>query len=1140
MASPHETKPYPRNVFHSRRKRQEPDEAEPAVWRERLRHLSVPPFLGSHQAGACHAAPEFAVFRAVWPGELNRRVLSLGQELELSADTILLAAWARILSAYNSSEQVQFGVKFSSLGRDSDRLWPLQLQLEARKPVSRWLEDVQEARDELETRAPVLLSDLRSWCEAPAGQPVLETLMDFHFSGAEFAGVLTHSLEVRVAEDRCDIAFVYRSRNFPSDFIQRLSEQFFCVLETMANETEQPVSSLSLLPPRQRTQILETWNSTETKFRARGALHELFEEQVERTPEAIALEFKAGAASHGLQSPMTYRELNSRANRLANYLRALGVNPEKRVGICLERSPEMVVSLLAVLKAGGAYVPLDPAYPVERLVFILQDAQLHTLLTTSAVLRRLGALRTGVLGETHRNELHRICLDAHQSEIARESDENPPRTVGPENLAYVIYTSGSTGRPKGVAIEHRNTLSFLHWARTVFTPEELNGVLASTSICFDLSVFELFAPLSAGGRVLLAENALELPSLPMSNEVRLVNTVPSAITGLLRMNGIPASVRTINLAGEPLSQSLVQQLYALRSVGKVYDLYGPSEDTTYSTFALRKPEVPATIGRPMANKQVYILDRHLEPVPIGVPGELCVGGDGLARGYLNRPELTAEKFIPNPFGNGARSRLYKTGDLARWRADGNIEFLGRIDHQVKVRGFRIELGEVEAVLSKHPHVRETVVVARDTDLGDKQLVAYLVPKDGGFCPAELRSFLRDRLPSYSIPSHFVVLPALPLTPNGKVDRRALPKPAETEVAVDNIKAPRDPLEIQLKLVFEKVLQRHPIGVDASFFELGGDSLQALRVIVEIEQGTGKKLPLEILYQAPTVESLAGNLRGRSDDREWSSLVALQPKGRRRPLFLIHTTPGDVLGYGNLIYHLDSDQPCYGFQSLGLCRAELSHTRIEEMAAYYAKLLRSVQPRGPYTLGGWCYGGIVAVEMAHQLLAVGESVSPLLLFETPAPAPPLRQVYFYARRIYRLWRMSLKQWRAYLLAKWEYHRGRSATEDMRFLRVKTATTAEKATDEEKNRVLAKFERVYRANMRALDAYRSRLYPGKIILFNATEPPPGIIRDSLYGWPGLAAEIEVRFIPGSHHAILMEPHVRVLAQEITQCLRHEQVS
>ena len=464
------------------------------------------------------------------------------------------------------------------------------------------------------------------------------------------------------------------------------------------------------------------WNNTHVDYPVKDScIHDLFQAQVERTPLSVAL-------VDG-EEQLTYEELNARANKLAHYLQTVGVGPETTVGVCMERSVDMVVALLAILKAGGAYIPLDPAYPSARLEFMLSDARVAVLLTQQHLIDDVPSLSADI------NDTKVVCVDTDWPAISKCPEHNPTSGATPENLAYVIYTSGSTGTPKGVAIQHSNTVALLNWALDTFSAHELQGVLASTSICFDLSVFELFVPLSCGGSVILAQNALALPSLPSitRDKVTLINTVPSAMTELLRLGAVPPSVVTINLAGEPLHNKLAQLIYErCPSVERVYNLYGPSEDTTYSTFAFveRGATQEPSIGRPISNTQVYLLDKQggLQLVPAGTPGEVYIAGDGLARGYLHREELSQEKFISNPFNiPGTGARLYKTGDLARYSSDGsgNIQFLGRIDHQVKIRGFRIELGEIEAALQGHSSVQDVVVVAREDEAGDKRLVAYV-------------------------------------------------------------------------------------------------------------------------------------------------------------------------------------------------------------------------------------------------------------------------------------------------------------------------------------------------------------------------------------------------------------------------------
>jgi amino acid adenylation domain-containing protein/thioester reductase-like protein len=574
-------------------------------------------------------------------------------------------------------------------------------------------------------------------------------------------------------------------------------------------------------------------------------IHQFVEHQAARNPEAIAVMFQ--------DRQLTYLQLNQKSNQVAHYLQMLGVQPETLVGVCLDRSPDLVIALLGILKAGGAYVPLDPSYPKERLGFIIEDTKLPILLAQKPLLQSLP-----------RHQAQEICIDRDWTTINQQSIENPKCEVQPENLAYIIYTSGSTGRPKGVAIEHRNTVAFIDWARAFFTPDQLQGVLASTSICFDLSIFEIFVTLSCAGKVILAKDALELPKLVTSGEVTLINTVPSAIEALFHTNGIPQSVRTINLAGEPLQNALVQKLYQLDHIEQVFNLYGPSEDTTYSTVALIPEgnlDIPS-IGCPIANTEIYLLDSQLNPVPHGAEGEIYIGGAGLARGYLNRPDLTAEKFIQSPFKLISGSRLYKTGDLAVRFPNGNLKFLGRIDHQVKIRGFRIELGEIESILNQHPIVRQAVLLVREVNPTDQRLVAYVVCKSHidsthpNLIIKALRNFLAEKLPDFMVPSAFVVLEELPLTLNGKLDRRALPIPKWTPIEESICVEPRTPVEAKVSEIWCQLFGVERIGMYDNFYELGGYSLLALRLVMQLNEVFQEQVVLENLLENPTIAGLS--------------------------------------------------------------------------------------------------------------------------------------------------------------------------------------------------------------------------------------------------------------------------------------------
>ena len=646
---------------------------------------------------------------------------------------------------------------------------------------------------------------------------------------------------LRASERGLEGELAYNRDLFDAPTVARMCRHFGRLLEAVVADPDRRLRELSMMEEEERTQLLSDWNATRRDYPTGCRMTDLFEAQAARTPAGVALTF-AG-------EQITYGRLNERANQLAHHLRGRGAGPEVRVGICLERSIDLVVGILGVLKAGAAYVPLDPEYPAERVAYMLHDAGAPILLTS----RRVGGVAPEAPAE-------RMYLDADWERVASEPTTDPEPLAAPDNLAYVIYTSGSTGRPKGVSITHRSAVSFLNWANEVFPEECRAGLLAATSICFDLSIFELFLPLCFGGRVILVENILAVPGLRDQGEVSLVNTVPSAARELTAGGVMPHSAGTVNLAGEALSADLVRRLYAALPGHRLYNLYGPTETTTYSTYTHVPSDIAAApgIGRPIANTQVYVLDRDGNPACTGVPGELYIGGVGVARGYLNRPGLTAEKFLPDPFGAEPGARLYRTGDRVRWRTGGELEFLGRIDHQVKVRGFRIELGEIESALSGHPAVREAVVLVRDEAATGQQLVAYLVPtRPEGVSLPELRAHLQSKLPAYMMPNAFVTLDSLPLTPNGKLDRKALPAPgAATPASMARAAEARVPGEELIAALWCQVLGVDSVGRDESFFELGGHSLLAMQVVSRLRELFGVEIELRQLFASPTVAGLA--------------------------------------------------------------------------------------------------------------------------------------------------------------------------------------------------------------------------------------------------------------------------------------------
>ncbi|WP_245217839.1 non-ribosomal peptide synthase/polyketide synthase [Pseudomonas eucalypticola] len=787
------------------------------------------------------------------------RLNSFARQHRVTVNTLVQAAWLLLLQRYTGQACVTFGATVS--GRPADlkgveqqlglfiNTLPVIASPRAEQRVSEWIEQVQAQNLALREYEHSSLSEIQRWAGAASeglfdtllvfeNYPVSEALQQGAPARLEFSG--THHLEqtnypltlLMGLGETLSIHYSYDRDHFSDAGVAQIASHFAQVLQSLVGDSERCIAELAMLSVDEQQQILVDWNRTAQPYPAEQCVHQLVEAQAARTPDAVAL-------VHGEQE-LTYQQLNGRANQLARQLRELGVGPDVLVGVALARGLDLVVSLLAILKAGGAYVPLDPAYPQERLAYMLQDSQARVLLSQASLLQHL----------PQDTPAHLVLLDTLA--LQDSASDNLTPLSAPQNLAVSIYTSGSTGLPKGVLIEHRNIAALIGWAHTVYSQDDLKGVLACTSICFDLSVWELFVTLSAGGYAVIAQNALALPLLAAKDRVHLINTVPSAIKALHDAGQIPASVRIINLAGEPLKQALVDNLYGLGHVQHVHDLYGPSEDTTYSTCTRREAGGQANIGRPIANSAGYVLDGTGNPLPVGGAGEFCLAGAGLARGYLGRAALTAEKFLPNPFDTSAQGggRLYRTGDLTRYRADGVIEYVGRIDHQVKIRGFRIELGEIELTLLAHPSVREAVVVDIEGP-GGRQLVAYLVA-DGDV--QGLREHLKTTLPDYMVPAHLVSLDALPLTPNGKLDRKALPAP-DVSAQQHEYVAPQSELERQIAAIWADVLKVEKVGLTDNFFELGGDSIISIQVVSRARQVGIRFTPKE-LFQHQTVQGLA--------------------------------------------------------------------------------------------------------------------------------------------------------------------------------------------------------------------------------------------------------------------------------------------
>ena len=938
-------------------------------------------------------------------------------------------------------------------------------------------------------------------------------------------------LTLSLYEDKVGIGghISYNTDLFEAEFISRLGAHYQIFLARAVRQPHIPLSQLSLLTEDEQRQILIDWNNTTAAY-PQITIPQVFESRAEKRPTKYALIFAGNA--------LTFTELNRRANQVAHYLKKQGIGRGNFVAICLERSAEMVVALLGVLKAGAAYLPLDPAYPPDRLHFMLSETQPALLISQSI-------LASSFTDHTQPT----LCLDLAQADLAQEDQTNLQIDIKADDIVYVMYTSGSTGRPKGVLGLHRGAINRFHWMWQKYPFADDDVCCQKTALGFVDSVWEIFGPLLQGKPLVI------IPDEVLKDTKRFIQTLANyhvsrivLVPSLLRvmLNLIPdlqqqlPSLKFWVTSGETLPVELAHQFAEAMPASTLVNLYGSSEvsaDATWHQIRTGQSLTSVPIGRPIANTQIYLLDKHLQPVPIGVPGELYISGDGLARGYLNRPELTEKAFISDPFCYQPDSRLYKTGDLGRWLSDGNIEYIGRVDHQVKIRGFRIELGEVETVLSQHPNVSEAAVTAREDLPDEKRLVAYFVSSRKKIPTiTELRRYLKQKLPNYMIPSAFVLVDALTLLPSGKVDRRALPAPDKVwQEPSDSSVKPRDELELQLTKIWEKGLGIKNVGIKDNFFDLGGHSLLAVRLFAQIQKIFGKDLPLTTLFQAPTVEQLADVLRQEGWSSPWSSLVPIQHSGSKPPFFCVHGCGGIVFHMQGFARHLFPEQPLYGLKAQGLEKGQTPHSRIEDMAAFYIKEIQTVQPDGPYYIGGTGYGGAVVLEIAQQLKSQGQNVVFLALINA-VPLKPYSSNVSFIRGIYG--------------GSFKYFFNRLVD----FMRNRPLLPYVKYTIF--NRVLVNWnisrrfvpmniQREYRfreAFTNAILNYTAHGYPGRItciICEKFSGNPQSRVRD----WYDIAGgELDVRFVPGTIEEIWRgrEPYVRILAEQLKECLEEAQTN
>ena len=933
---------------------------------------------------------------------------------------------------------------------------------------------------------------------------------------------------------------VFNTDLFAPPTMARFTKHFQVLLAAIVENPSQVVSQIPLLTNPERHQLLVEWNPSVLSDQSAICVHQLFEAQAVRTPEAVAVV--------GGEEQVTYAQLNQRATQLAHYLIRQRIELDARVGVCLERGVDFIVSLLAILKAGGAYVPLDPAAPQARLRFMLEDAKVGLVLTSAALKGRLEACLIP-LESSDSEGTAVIALDMKWPDRNHKGLPRSCPEVYPENLAYVMYTSGSTGQPKGVGIPHRGVVRLVRDPTYLQEPSPI-VCLQLASPTFDAATFEIWACLVNGGKLILSPPTLpslsELGALLQCHQITTLWLTAGLFHQMVDWDLLALGpIQRLLAGGDVLSPFHVKRVVEQLPNCQLINGYGPTENTTF-TCCFPIPLAGnfgnfVPIGRPIAYTQVYVLDAQQQLVARGVAGELCIGGLGLARGYFGHPGLTAEKFIPHPFSTVPGARLYRSGDIARYRPDGTIDFLGRRDHQVKIRGYRIECGEIETILTTHQAVKEVLVLPREDSAGNRRLVAYIVPESGSAPQiSEFRDFLRKTLPSYMIPAGFVFLEAFPLTSNGKVNKRLLPvEDQRSSQEEGTYVAPRNSLESQLTKIWETVLGRQPIGVTDNFFNLGGESLMAVRLCSEIERALHKKIPVPTIFHAQTIEQLAKKMEQREENKPSPLMVPIQTSGSNPPIFCV------LLGASFMPFMKKyPNQPLHMFFNQGHDGRRALYTTVEEITNWYLKEMRTIQPKGPYYLAGYSFGGMVVFEMAQQLRKQGETVGLLALVDpttgrpqrvpssswanqvgqllTPSPQVSNRWSNYLAIFSTVIWPRAFRaiQWR---LKDWK-NISRVTVKRMIcniFFRFDYPIPAS----------LRQFYRT-RVVQQAARKYIPQYYPGQIVIFQTKKNVESY-------WSKLCAEVlQVYDFPVEHLDLVDGPHTETLLQKLMNCLEKAQ--
>jgi amino acid adenylation domain-containing protein len=1061
---------------------------------------------------------------------LSQQIATLSQKSGTTPFMMLLAAFTVLLARYSDRSDIVIGAPIANRHRqETEALIGLlvntlvfRTQLahnptfgELLATVAQMTLDAQEHQDLPFEKLVEELQPERSLSYSPLFQVMFEMEHipggDLDLPELEIAPLVLENinakfdltLSVRESAAGLVTGWEYKTDLFDRQTIERMAVSFQTLLAGIVANPQQRVAQLPILNPRDRQQLIAEWNQTQADYPLDRCFPQLFEAQVARTPQTIAVNYR--------DRQLTYQELNERANRWARHLVKLGVGAETIVAVVADRHLDFLTAMLAIFKAGGAYLPLNPHHPADRIQQVLVQSQVPLVLTSSAWTSMLAPMMSDLIDSQ--------LVEFAQLATSEYTSENLPVRCAPDNLAYVIFTSGSTGKPKGAMLEQRGMVNHLYAKITDLGLSAGDLVAQTAAQTFDISVWQFLVPLLVGGTVEIvpteiAADPAGLLALVARQRVAILEIVPSLLRSIgqqIELNGAAPelALRWLLITGEALPPQLCREWFAHYPQIPMLNAYGPTECSDDVTHYPIYESPPATswnipIGRPIANTQLYILDRQLQPVPIGVAGQLYVGGAGVGRGYLSAPQLTQQALIANPFGQSADDLLYKTGDKARYRPDGNIEFLDRIDFQVKIRGFRIELGEIEAFLAQHPDIQGVTVIDRAEHPDDRYLAAYIVASQV-LTTTDLRDFLKQKLPEYMIPSAFVFLDAIPLTANGKIDRQALPVP--DLAANDTFMPPSDAIEFQLMQIWEEVLQITPIGMKDNFFNIGGHSLLAVSLMARIQKQFDKQLSLATLFQGATIEHLAQIIRSTTPDDPFSSTLMPLQRGssHQRPLFFVHPGGGTVLSYLELARNLDSAQTVYGLESLNLDNEQRLHTKIEDMAAYYIQVMQTVQPQGPYNIGGWSFGGLVAFEIAQQLRSQGQEVATVVLLDT-SPFTDYEELNE--------------------ADDTDFIQDLLARKNGAILGIPPELDVEQA-----QRLL----QVFKGHVMASNDYNPQPYPGHVDLFLAEGGIASESLESIAGWQQLATHgVNIHWIPGDHHTMVTKPNVLILAEKLQASL------